>query len=151
MINAIETQARAVNVPIPCEIIKAGGITIASGLKNMPKYIFNNCEINKSPIIRRICLEFNIGFSFLEMKIKIMLQASISKNVIKNGIMDSKFKAWLDINWYEDIIEIKTDIVRIINLSILEKFIGVLFGNWVLSQKSFKCFIDLVLFCTEYK
>ena len=68
---AIETQAKAVMVPIPWEIIKAGGTIIDKGLSPAPNMFFIAWTINRSKIINRICLELILGFSFLETSIKI--------------------------------------------------------------------------------
>ena len=67
---AIETQAKAVMVPIPWEIIKAGGMIIDKGLNPEPNTFFITWTNNNSEIIKRICLELIFGFSFLETSIK---------------------------------------------------------------------------------
>ena len=67
---AIETQAKAVMVPIPWEIIKAGGMMIDKGLNPDPNIFFIIWTTNSSEIIKRICLELIFGFSFLETSIK---------------------------------------------------------------------------------
>ena len=67
---AIETQAKAVMVPIPWEIIKAGGTIIERGLNPVPNIFFIIWTTNSSEIINKICLELMFGFSFLETSIK---------------------------------------------------------------------------------
>ena len=66
---AMDTQARAVIVPMPWEIIKAGGTIIDKGLSPDPKIFFINWTINRSEIIKRICLELMFGLSFIETSI----------------------------------------------------------------------------------
>ena len=79
---AIDTQARAVIVPIPWEITKAGGTIIDKGLVLDPKIVFIVWTINRSETINRICLEFIVGFSFLETSIK-------KKQLIKTSKKDA--------------------------------------------------------------
>ena len=67
---AIETQAKAVIVPIPWEIIKAGGMMIDKGLNPGSNIFFIIWTTNSSEIINKICLELMFGFSFLETSIK---------------------------------------------------------------------------------
>jgi len=66
LINAIETQDNAVIVLIPCEIINVGVTIIGNGLIVL-KLIFRICTISKRPINKKICLEFIVGFSILEI------------------------------------------------------------------------------------
>ena len=68
---AIDTQAKAVILPIPWEIIKAGGIIIDKGLKFEAKANFVACTAKRRVMIKIICLEFILGLSFLETNIKI--------------------------------------------------------------------------------
>ena len=77
---AIDTQERAVIVPIPWEIINAGGTIIDNGLSTDKKFIFAAWTIKRRVIIRRICLELLEGFSFLETKIKNPQLIRISMN-----------------------------------------------------------------------
>ena len=67
---AIETQAKAVMVPIPWEIIKEGGTIIERGLNPDPNIFFIIWTINSIEIINKICLALMFGFSFLETSIK---------------------------------------------------------------------------------
>ena len=53
--QAIDTQVRAVNVPMPWEIIRAGGTIIDKGLK-VVKFNLITWAINNRPRIRIICL-----------------------------------------------------------------------------------------------
>ena len=66
LIQAIETQESAVNVPMPCEIIRAGGTIIDKGLK-VVKFNLITWAINNKPRIRIICLALIVGFSFFEI------------------------------------------------------------------------------------
>ena len=84
---AIETHAREVIVPIPCEIIKAGGTIIDKGLRTVIKVIFVVWAINKRDIIKRICLELIVGFSFLETKIK---NPQLTKTFVKLILQETK-------------------------------------------------------------
>ena len=79
---AIDTQARAVTVPIPWEIIKAGGTIIDKGLSPDPKIFFIAWTIKRSETINRICLELIVGFSFLETSINKMQLIRISKKEV---------------------------------------------------------------------
>ena len=79
--QAMETQVKAVKVPIPWEIIKVGGIINDKGLIDS-KLIFEICTINKRPRIRRICLELINGFSLFDMRISNMQYIKISKKVM---------------------------------------------------------------------
>ena len=66
LINAIETQDNAVIVLIPCEIINVGMTIIVKGLIVL-KLIFRICTMSKRPINKKICLEFIVGSSSLEI------------------------------------------------------------------------------------
>ena len=76
---AIDTQARAVMLPIPCDSINAGGIIIDSGLMVEAKTNFKACAVKRRDIIKIICLEEIEGFSFFETNIKIpeLISASV--------------------------------------------------------------------------
>ena len=75
---AIDTQAKAVMLPIPWDIIKAGGIIIDNGLMVEAKANFVACTAKRRVIIKKICLEEIVGFSFFETNIKIPELISIS-------------------------------------------------------------------------
>ena len=84
---AIETQAKAVMVPIPWERIKAGGMMIDKGLNPDPNIFFIIWTTNSSEIIKRICLELIFGFSFLETSIK---NPQVNKTSLKLMPQDKK-------------------------------------------------------------
>ena len=77
---AIDTQAKAVMLPIPWDIINAGGIIIDNGLIVEAKANFEACNARRRVIIKIICLEEIVGFSFLETNIKIqeLINASVN-------------------------------------------------------------------------
>ena len=79
---AIETQAKAVMLPIPWDIINAGGIIKDNGLIVEAKTNFEACTARRSVIIKIICLDEILGFSFLETNIKIteLISASAKLN-----------------------------------------------------------------------
>ena len=68
---AIDTQAKAVILPIPWDIIRAGGIINDNGLMFEAKANFNACTARRRVMIKIICLEEIVGFSFFETNIKI--------------------------------------------------------------------------------
>ena len=78
---AIDTQAKAVMLPIPWDIINAGGIIIDNGLMFEAKVNFVTCTANRRVMIKKICLEEIVGFSFFETNIKTPEQVSISVKV----------------------------------------------------------------------
>ena len=78
---AIDTQAKAVMLPIPWEIINAGGIMIDNELMVEAKANFVACTARRRVIIKKICLEEIAGFSFFETNIKIPELISISVKV----------------------------------------------------------------------
>ena len=86
LINAIETQDNAVIVPIPCEIINVGVTMIDKGLIVL-KLIFIICAISKKPINKKICLEFVVGSSFLEIYTRTLEHIRISRKFMINGII----------------------------------------------------------------
>ena len=75
---AIDTQAKAVMLPIPWDIINAGGIIIDNGLMVEAKANFVTCTAKRRLMIKKICLEEIVGFSFFETNIKIPELISIS-------------------------------------------------------------------------
>ena len=75
---AIDTQAKAVMLPIPWDIINAGGIIIDNGLMAEAKANLVACTANRRVMIKKICLEEIVGFSFFETNIKIPELISIS-------------------------------------------------------------------------
>ena len=78
---AIDTQVRAVILPIPWDIIKAGGIIKDNGLIVEAKANFVTCTAKRRVMIKKICLEEIVGFSFFETNIKIPELISISIKV----------------------------------------------------------------------
>ena len=68
---ATDTQAKAVILPIPWDIINAGGIIIDNGLMVEAKANFVTCTAKRRIMIKKICLEEIVGFSFFETNIKI--------------------------------------------------------------------------------
>ena len=78
---AIDTQVKAVILPIPWDIINAGGIIIDNGLMFEAKANFDTCTAKSRVIIKIICLEEILGFSFFETNIKIPEAISVSVNV----------------------------------------------------------------------
>jgi len=76
---AIDTQAKAVMLPIPWDIISAGGIIIDNGLIVEAKTNFEACTDRRRVMIKIICLEEIVEFSFFETNIKIpeLISASV--------------------------------------------------------------------------
>ena len=147
--HAIDTHVRAVIVPMPWEIIRAGGTIIDSGLK-AEKFNLIPWAISNKLRIRIICLALIVGFSFFEMKINIVQQNIISRKVIDQEKIISRFKGVKSRSLKEEIIDITTQIRKITNLSIFWKGVGNLAGSWSLTQKTLNFFNSLVRFCTEY-
>ena len=75
---AIDTQAKAVMLPIPWDIISAGGIIIDNGLMVEAKVNFATWTAKRRVMIKKICLEEIVGFSFFETNIKTPELISIS-------------------------------------------------------------------------
>ena len=78
---AIDTQAKAVMLPIPWDIINAGGIIIDNGLMVEANANFVACTAKRRVMIKMICLEEIVGFSFFDTNIKIPELISISIKV----------------------------------------------------------------------
>ena len=89
---AIDTQAKAVMLPIPWDIINAGGIIIDNGLIVEAKANFVTCTAKRRVIIKKICLEEIVGFSFFETNIKTPELISISLNVNNQEKISAIFK-----------------------------------------------------------
>ena len=92
---AIDTQAKAVMVPIPWDIINAGGIIIDNGLMVEAKANFVACTAKRRVMIKKICLEEIVGFSFFETNIKTPELKSISAKVKNQEKIFSIFKGEL--------------------------------------------------------
>ena len=95
---AIDTQAKAVMVPIPWDIIKAGGIIIDNGLMVEAKANFVACTAKRRLMIKKICLEEIVGFSFFETNIKIPVLVSISVKVKSQEKISAIFKGVIKSN-----------------------------------------------------
>ena len=67
---AIDTQTKAVMLPIPWDIINAGGIIKDNGLMVEDKANLVTCTAKRRVMIKKICLEEIVGFSFFEINIK---------------------------------------------------------------------------------
>ena len=80
---AIDTQAKAVMLPIPWDIINAGGIIIDNGLMVEAKANLEACTAKSRVMIKIICLEVIFAFSFLETNIKIpeLISASVKLQI----------------------------------------------------------------------
>ena len=76
-----------------------------------------------------ICLEFIKGFSFFEIRIKTPHDISVSKKVINHPITRVLLICGATSNLYEESIEIKIQIKKIIKLSIFLKLTGSLEGT----------------------
>jgi len=92
---AIETQAKAVMLPIPWDIINAGGIIMDNGLMDEAKANFVACTAKRRVMIKKICLEEIEGFSFFETNIKIPELISISVKVKSHEKISATFKGEL--------------------------------------------------------
>ena len=89
---AIDTQAKAVMLPIPWDIIKAGGMIIDKGLMVEAKASFVNWTAKRRVMIKIICLEVILGFSFLETNIKIPELISASEKLKNQEKIFERFK-----------------------------------------------------------
>ena len=68
-------------LPIPWDIINAGGIIKDNGLMVEAKVNFATCTARRRVMIKKICLEEIVGFSFFETNIKIPELRSTSVKV----------------------------------------------------------------------
>ncbi len=89
---ATDTQANAVMLPIPWDIINAGGIIIENGLIVEAKANFVACTTKRRVMIKIICLEEIVGFSFCETNIKSHEVMSASVNVQSHEKISEMFK-----------------------------------------------------------
>ena len=89
---AIDTQAKAVILPIPWDMINAGGIIIDNGLIVEAKANFVTCTAKRRLMIKKICLEEIVGFSFFETNIKTSQLISISVKVQNQEKISAEFK-----------------------------------------------------------
>ena len=79
-------------LPIPWDIIKAGGIIIDNGLMFEAKANFMACTAKRREIIKMICLEEIVGFSFFETNIKTPELISISVKAKSQEKISAIFK-----------------------------------------------------------
>ena len=79
-------------LPIPWDIINAGGIIIDNGLMVEAKANFVTCTAKRSVMIRKICLEEIVGFSFFETNIKTPELIRISVKVKNQEKISETFK-----------------------------------------------------------
>ena len=79
-------------LPIPWDIINAGGIIKDNGLIFDAKANFVTCTAKRRVIIKKICLEEIVGFSFFETNIKTPVLISISVKVKSQEKISSIFK-----------------------------------------------------------
>ena len=89
---AIETQAKEVMLPMPWDIINAGGIIIDKGLMAEAKNNLVACTVKRRVMIRIICLDVIVGFSFLEINIKIQELINASVKFKSQEKISEKFK-----------------------------------------------------------
>ena len=89
---ALDTQAKAVMLPIPWDIINAGGIIMDNGLMVEAKANFVACTAKRRVMIKKICLEEIVGFSFFETNIKTPELISISIKVKNQEKISAIFK-----------------------------------------------------------
>ena len=90
---------------------------------------FVTCTAKRRVMIKKICLEEIVGFSFFETIIKIPVLISISVKVKSQEKISVIFKGEIRSSLYEEIIEIKMQTKKIMRLSILEILIGCLTGT----------------------
>ena len=79
-------------LPIPWDIINAGGIIIDNGLMVEAKANFVTCTAKSREMIKKICLEEIVGFSFFETNIKTPELISISIKVKNQEKISAIFK-----------------------------------------------------------
>jgi len=90
---------------------------------------FVACTAKRRVMIKKICLEEIVGFSFFETNIKIPVLISISKKVKSQEKKSAILKGEIRSSLKEEIIEIKMHTKKIIRLSILEILIGCFTGT----------------------
>ncbi len=89
---ATDTQAKAVMLPIPWDIINAGGIIKDNGLMVEAKANFEACTAKRRVMIKIICLEEIAGFSFLETNTRSPELISASEKVKSQEKISGIFK-----------------------------------------------------------
>jgi len=90
---------------------------------------FVTCTAKRREMIKNICLEEIVGFSFFETNIKNPELIRISVKVKNQEKISAIFKGEIRCRLYEDINEIKMHTKKIMRLSILEIFIGCFAGT----------------------
>ena len=116
-------------------IINAGGIIIDNGLMVEAKANFEAWTIKRRVIIKIICIEEIVGFSFFETNIKIPELISASAKLQIQEKVSEIFKGVIRSNLKEEIIEIKMQIKKIMRLSIFEILVGCFIGTWLLLHR----------------
>jgi len=81
---------------------------------------FVTCTAKRRVMIKKICLEEIVGFSFFETNIKTPELISISIKVKNQEKISAIFNGEIRSSLYEEIIEIKMHTKKIMRLSILE-------------------------------
>ena len=79
-------------LPIPWDIINAGGIIIDNGLMVEANANFVACTAKRRVTIKIICLEEIVGFSFFDTKIKIKELTKASVKVKSQEKISEIFK-----------------------------------------------------------
>jgi len=102
---------------------------IDNGLMVEAKANFVTCTAKRRVMIKKICLEEIVGFSFFETNINIPELMRISVKVKSQEKISAIFNGEIRSSLKEEIIEIKMHIKKIISLSILEIFIGCFKGT----------------------
>ena len=90
---------------------------------------FEVCTAKRRVMIKMICLEEIVGFSFFETKIKNPELISISEKVKNQEKISAIFKGEIRSSLKDEIIEIKMHTKKIMRLSILEILIGCFTGT----------------------
>ena len=90
---------------------------------------FVTCTAKRRVMIKKICLEEIVGFSFFETNIKTPQLITISVKVQNQEKISEKFKGEIRSNLKEEITEIKMHTKKIMRLSILEILIGCFTGT----------------------
>ena len=90
---------------------------------------FVTCTAKRREMIKKICLEEIVGFSFFETNIKTPELISISIKFKNQEKISSIFKGEIRSSLKEEIIEIKMHTRKIMRLSILEILIGCFTGT----------------------
>ena len=87
------------------------------------------CTANRRVMIKIICLEEIVGFSFFETSIKIPELIKTSVKVKNQEKISEIFRGEIRSSLYEEIIEIKMHTRNIMRLSIFEILVGCFIGT----------------------